>query len=138
MVRNFNLSKTKIISKQCHELGLINFDTLYNYVIKLPYGRNSNRSDYKLILEEHKGTCSTKHAFLKAIAIENDIEDITLCLGVFKMNRDNTPKITAILDTYDIDYIPEAHCYLKVDNTIKDITFNDRKQPVFAASLLHE
>lgn len=138
MVINFNLSKTEILSKQCHELGLIDFDILYDFVKKLHYGRNSKRNDFRLIIEENKGTCSTKHAFLKAIAIENDIEDITLCLGIFKMNRENTPKISTVLDAHNLDYIPEAHCYLKIDDIIKDITFNDSEQPVFAASLLHE
>ena len=56
------------------------------------------------------------------------------------MNSINTPKITTVLDTYQLDYIPEAHCYLKVNDTIKDITFNksNNEQPAFAKSLLYE
>lgn len=141
MVKNFNLSAHKTLSKQCLALGLTNYDTVYNVVQQLPYGRNSNRSNYTLILKENKGTCSTKHAFLKAIAIENNCKDLKLCLGIFKMNRNNTPKITTILDIYQLEYIPEAHCYLKVNDVIKDITFNDNNindQPAFTNSLLHE
>nr|WP_321245516.1 hypothetical protein [uncultured Psychroserpens sp.] len=140
MVKNFKLSQKESLSKQCVSLGLTDFDAVYNYMKQLPYGRNSNRSNYKLVLKENKGTCSTKHAFLKAVAIENNTEDLKLCLGIFKMNRDNTPKISAVLDRYQLDYIPEAHCYLKVSDTIKDITFNDshNELPAFAQSLLHE
>jgi hypothetical protein len=138
MEKNFNLSRKEPLSNQCISLGLTNFNTVYNYVKQLPYGRNSNRSNYKLVLEENRGTCATKHAFLKAIAIENDNKDVKLCLGIFKMNRDNTPKISAILEANHLDYIPEAHCYLKVDDIIKDITFNTNESPAFAKTLLCE
>jgi hypothetical protein len=140
MVKNFKLSGSKILSKQSISLGLTHFDALYNYVKNIPYGRNSNRSNYKLILNENKGTCSTKHAFLKAIAVENERDDIKLCLGVFKMNNDNTPKVSTILDRYQLDYIPEAHCYLKVNDTINDITFTNsgNGEPDFAQCVLHE
>jgi hypothetical protein len=138
MVKNFNLSESKSLSKQCVSLGLTDFDAVYNYVRQLPYGRNSNRRNYKLILKEKRGTCSTKHAFLKARYLENNNEDLKLCLGIFKMNSNNTPKISGVLDTYQLDYIPEAHCYLKVGETIKDITFNDNEKPIFIESLLHE
>lgn len=142
MVKNFNLKpefkRRATLSKQCLVLGLTDFESVYNHVQQLPYGRNSNRSDYTLILKENKGTCSTKHAFLKALAIENNVEDLHLCLGIFKMDRHNTPKIGTILDSYQLDYIPEAHCYLKMNNIIKDITFKSSEQPVFANSLLHE
>ncbi|MEM5566287.1 hypothetical protein WNY78_14290 [Psychroserpens sp. AS72] len=138
MVKNFNLSKHQSLSKQCIAKGLPDFSSVFNYIKQLPYGRNTNRSDFALVIKENKGTCSTKHAFLKAIATENNTEDITLCLGIFKMNRENTPKISTVLDAYQLEYIPEAHCYLKVNNKIIDITFNDNKPPAFVKSLLQE
>ncbi|MEH6536081.1 MAG: hypothetical protein V7719_06795 [Psychroserpens sp.] len=138
MVKNFNLSKSQSLSKQCIIKGLTDFYSVFNYIKQLPYGRLANRSDYTLILRENKGTCSTKHAFLKAIAIENGIEDLKLCLGVFKMNAKNTPKLKLVLEQHDLDYIPEAHCYLKHNETIMDITFGNDGDPAFVDTLMHE
>ncbi|WP_040278504.1 hypothetical protein [Psychroserpens damuponensis] len=138
MVKYFNLLDSKPLSKQCIALGLTNFESVYEFVKQLPYGRNTNRSDYTLILKERKGTCSTKHAFLKAIALENNYEDLQLYMGIFKMNKENTSKISSILDAHKLDYIPEAHCYLKLNNVIKDITFNTNEAPIFAKTLVHE
>ena len=38
------------------------------------------------------------------------------------MNEVNTPNIGNVLSENSIDYIPEAHCYLKINNTRTDIT----------------
>lgn len=103
---------------------LKNIDTwqeLIAYVQKLPYGRNKNRHDLSLILKEEKGSCSSKHAFLKAISIENDIPNIQLILGMYMMNNSNT-KIGNTLINKGINYIPEAHCYLKINGVRTDIT----------------
>jgi hypothetical protein len=35
----------------------------------LPYGRNSDRSDFLLVLSEGRGTCSTKHALASSRAL---------------------------------------------------------------------
>nr|WP_321235537.1 hypothetical protein [uncultured Psychroserpens sp.] len=138
MERFFNLTKDKPLSKVCIARGHSDFKSVFNYIKHLPYGRTTNRSDYTLVLKEEKGTCSTKHAFLKAIAIENGFEDLKLYLGVFKMNADNTPKIASILETHQLTYIPEAHCYLKHDNLILDITFGSTNDITFIDTILHE
>jgi hypothetical protein len=138
MDKSFNLNEAKPLSKRCIDKDLRDFKSVFNYVKQLPYGRNTNRSNYTLILKENKGTCSTKHAFLKAIAIENNIDNLELYLGVFKMNATNTPKIKSILETHQLDYIPEAHCYLKYNNELLDITFNRDDSPSFVDTLLYE
>ncbi|MDG5491876.1 hypothetical protein [Psychroserpens sp. SPM9] len=138
MVRNFKLSKHKLLSKACISRELTDFSSVYNHIKSLPYGRTTNRSDYASVLSEHKGTCSTKHAFLKAIAIENDVEDLKLFLGIFKMNALNTPKLKSILESYNLNYIPEAHCYLKYHHQILDLTFGTDTHPAFVATLMYE
>lgn len=100
----------------------MNFEELIEKVKHIPYGRNSNRNDFSLVLKENKGTCSSKHAFLKEYADENNIENVKLFIGVFKMNEINTPKIAPLLSNNAIDYIPEAHCYLKIDGNVIDVT----------------
>lgn len=44
-------------------------------------------------------------------------------LGLFKMNKHNTPLIAGILQQEGLTYIPEAHNYLKIGTTIIDCTF---------------
>jgi hypothetical protein len=103
----------------------MNFEELIEKVKRIPYGRNSNRYDFSLVLSENKGTCSSKHAFLKDFADNNDIENVKLFTGIFKMNEVNTPKLGDLLSKNTIDYIPEAHCYLKINGIPLDITTSE-------------
>ncbi|MEK8180726.1 hypothetical protein WMW71_10285 [Flavobacterium buctense] len=99
----------------------MNFDTLIEKVKHIPYGRNSNRTDFSLVISENKGTCSSKHAFLKDYADKNNIPNIELTIGIYKMNEQNT-QIGTTLSENNIDYIPEAHCYLKINGEVVDVT----------------
>ena len=94
------------------------------FVKQIPYGRNANRFDFSLVISENKGTCSSKHAFLKDFADKNNIPNVELIIGIYKMKESNT-KIGKILSENNIDYIPEAHCYLKVNNQRLDVTSED-------------
>jgi hypothetical protein len=102
--------------------GYDNWNALIEYVKKIPYGRNSNRFDFSLVVKENKGTCSSKHAFLKSIAELNGVQDVKLIIGIYKMNYLNTPKIGSAIKDKGLDYIPEAHCYLKINNRRIDVT----------------
>ncbi|WP_338814451.1 hypothetical protein V9L05_03890 [Bernardetia sp. Wsw4-3y2] len=114
------------LTLQLKNLGINNWNELTKYIQNLPYGRNENRHDLSLVLTEQKGTCSSKHAFLKKIADLNEIENVKLYIGIYKMNSSNTPKIGNILSEnefgYQLDYIPEAHCYLKINGIEQDFT----------------
>ena len=44
-------------------------------------------------MKENKGTCSSKHAFLKKVADWNNIKNVKLILGMYQMNELNTQKI---------------------------------------------
>ncbi len=103
----------------------MNFETLIEKVKNIPYGRNANRYDFSLVLSENKGTCSSKHAFLKDFADKNEIENVKLYIGIFKMNETNTPKLGDLLSNNKIKYIPEAHCYLKINQVPVDVTTVD-------------
>ena len=102
--------------------GIETWNELIEFVKSLPYGRNSNRFDFGLVISEKKGSCSSKHALLKKIADLNKIEKVKLVLGIYKMNQQNTPDIGNVLLENSIDFIPEAHCYLKIENNRIDIT----------------
>lgn len=101
---------------------IYNWSDLIEFIRNLPYGRNSNREDLTLVIKENKGTCSSKHALLKKVAELNNFENVKLILGIYKMNNLNTPKIGNILLENGLAYIPEAHCYLELNNQRIDIT----------------
>lgn len=99
----------------------MNFLETINLVTNIPYGRNSNRDDFSLVISENKGTCSSKHAYLKDFADKNNIQNVQLFIGIYKMNEQNT-NIGNILSDHKILFIPEAHCYLKINDQVVDAT----------------
>lgn len=115
----------------------MNFESLIEKIKHIPYGRNSNRSDFSLVLTENKGTCSSKHAFLKDFANQNKIENVKLFIGIYKMNEQNT-KIGSILAENNIEYIPEAHCYLSIANQYVDVTSKDSNFEKLRKDILEE
>lgn len=125
MVANKFLTSQDQLTNSIVSAGIDDFRQLIKAVHSLPYGRNSNRADPSLVWIEQRGTCSSKHAFLKVVAEANDIKKIVLKVCIFKMNAINTPAISDILTKYQVSYIPEAHCYLQVDEQALDVTFAD-------------
>jgi hypothetical protein len=115
----------------------MNWQETLNFVKQIPYGRNANREDFSLVISENKGTCSSKHAYLKDFASKNNIPNIQLIIGIYKMNETNT-NIGKILSDNTIDYIPEAHCYLKIDGKTVDVTSKDADFEKIKADLLEE
>jgi hypothetical protein len=120
-----NLNSKDDLTILVNEKGIQNWEQLLNFVKKIPYGRNANRTDLSLIIKENKGSCSSKHAFLAKIADLNNIPQVKLILGIYKMNQSNTPGIGDELESNSIEYIPEAHCYLKIDGSYVDLTAVD-------------
>lgn len=135
---NFKIESELPCSKSSKALELIDSVTLSNYLKNVPYGRTKNRSDFASVLTENKGTCSTKHAFLKQVAIENNIDDIQLFIGIYKMNEINTKGVGNVLKSYNLEYIPEAHSYLKINGEIIDITRTTISGDSFENTLLEE
>ncbi len=95
---------------------------LLEEIKSLPYGRNSDRSDYTLVPIEKKGSCSTKHAYIKSIATQNGWENVKLILCIYLMNADNTPGVAQTLSKHQLAEIPEAHTYLEIDGNLVDVT----------------
>ena len=116
------LTSNKEGTKLLKEKGITHWEALLPFVKKLPYGRNDNRHDFNLVIKEMKGSCSSKHAFLKKIALENHIQDVQLILCIYKMTEANTPGIHKHLSVNQLEFIPEAHCYLKLNGIAKDLT----------------
>ena len=79
------------------------------------------RSDWRLVLKERRGTCSTKHALLTELAREND-RLVLLVLGIYEMDEINTPGVGSVLQRYGLRCVPEAHCHLVYEGTRLDLT----------------
>ena len=116
------LNSSDAWTAQLKPLKIHDWAALTSFVKNLPYGRNKNRTDFSLVISEGKGSCSSKHAYLKEIAHRNYLNAVELVLGIYKMNHLNTPGIGSILFENNIPYLPEAHCYLKIDGQRKDFT----------------
>lgn len=132
------LTTTQPLSSLLQKQGISTWQRLMHFLPSLPYGRNSNRSDLSLILTEGKGTCSSKHAFAKAVAIENGFTEVKLVLCLYKMNADNTRNIGPVLKEHGLEYIPEAHCYLMVNGIRQDLTKPTSSFARIENDLLHE
>ena len=75
------------------------------------------------MLTDQKGSCSSKHALLRSIAIEQEQVEPKLILAIYKMNAENTNGLNTVLSKHSaIDFIPEAHCYLKAGDHRFDFT----------------
>jgi hypothetical protein len=108
------------------------------YINRLPYGRNSSRTDPLIVLNEARGTCSTKHALLRRLATEQELE-IALVIGIYAMNGRNTPGAGAVLEKHRLASIPEAHCYLRDRGIRIDVTRAIEGAPAEAiARFIHE
>jgi hypothetical protein len=115
----------------------MNFQETIYFVKQIPYGRNSNREDFSLVISENKGTCSSKHAYLKDFANKNNIQNVQLFIGMYRMNEQNT-NIGTILSENNLNFIPEAHCYLKIDGKTFDVTSEDADFEKIKADLIEE
>ena len=120
--KEISLLSDKPLTSLSKSFQLKTFEALLNHVKHLPYGRNANRNDFSLVLKEQQGSCSSKHALLKTVALENNLDQVQLVLAIFKMNAKNTPKIASILEQHNIPFIPEAHCFLKINEAFIDVT----------------
>lgn len=124
-------------SAQFTGLGLADYQTAARHIGKLPYGRNSDRAGFRLVIPERRGTCSTKHALLATLATEQELP-VSLTLGIYQMNERNTPGVGAVLDEYGLAFIPEAHCYLSYAETRIDVTRSSVSPVEPITAFLHE
>lgn len=119
---NFQLASSEMYSTAFRELGIFDFQSACDYIMQLPYGRNTHRDDFLLVLQEGKGTCSSKHALLAFLADENGQDDIELMLGLFQMSAETHPELEHYFAELPFPYLPEAHCYLRYKGQLYDYT----------------
>ena len=116
-----SLQRAGDMSRRFVAQDILTYRDAGRYVYHLPYGRNTDRANYRLVLDEGRGTCSTKHALLAQLAREHGLA-LALTLGICHMTEANTPGVGPVLDRYGLDSIPEAHCYLRSARHRIDVT----------------
>jgi hypothetical protein len=117
--------------------GITDFQVAGHVLQKLPYGRTVDRADFLAVFREGKGTGSTKHALLAALAHEQDLP-VVLTLGIYDMHERNTPGVGMVLTRYGLASLPEAHCYLTYAERRIDVTRSGVEPTEPITQLLYE
>lgn len=119
---DFPLKEATVYSELFRLKDITTFHEACAYVASLPYGRNSKRDDFSLVLTEGRGSCSSKHGLLAALAEENDRYDIELIAGIFLMSEQTHRQLSGFFDDKPYASIPECHCYLRYQRERFDFT----------------
>jgi thiol-disulfide isomerase/thioredoxin len=135
---DFDIKSEGKISKEFVDRNILTFSQASIFVRQLAYGRNADKNNLASVFTDNCGTCSTKHALLKKLADENNFEKVKLIVGLFKMNKKNTPAISETLNKNQLEFIPEAHCYLKFEDQIIDLTKINSDPTDFLDDLIEE
>lgn len=116
-----SLRDSGAMSAAFRRIGCDSFRSAARHLYQIPYGRNTDRANFGLVLSENRGTCSTKHALLAAVALEQDLP-VSLTVGIYDMDESNTPGVGGVLSRHRLERIPEAHCYLTCRAGRADLT----------------
>jgi len=138
MKKDYKLTSKDKLTELVRSKGIETWNELTEFIRNLPYGRNKNRTDFGLVLSERKGTCSSKHALLKSIADFNNITNVNLLIGIYRMTELNTPKIGNELTENSFNFIPEAHCYLKINGNRIDLTTKESEFDKLKKDIIEE
>ena len=135
---DFDIVSSQEVSTLFREKKIGTFQEAALWIKHLPYRRNDRKHDLAIALKEGYGTCSTKHAVLKQLALEHERTEVRLMLCLFRMHAANAPAIEPTLLRYQLPYIPEAHNCLSVQGTIMDCTHTHSSEKDFAPDLISE
>lgn len=135
---DFELSSDGSFSASFRGKGIHFFSDACTFVSQLPYGRNANREDFSLVFSEGKGTCSSKHALLAELALENGHPEVELIAGIFLMSGETHGKLTAFFEGKPYASLPECHCYLRVKGERFDYTDTSDALERIAPKLVRE
>lgn len=109
------------ISNKFLDLGIGSFKDACMYVHNKEYGYNSNYDDKMIFFKENKGTCTTKHGVIAALAQEIGIP-LYKKIGIYKFTEAISEGTNQILEKYSIPYVPMIHCFLVFKEYRFDLT----------------
>lgn len=119
------LSGSGVISQKFSGLNINTFLDACRYVHELPYGYNSDKDDLMTLFKDNMGTCTSKHAVIGTLAAELDIP-IGKNVGIYRMTPEIVTGTDAILEKYNLPYVPMLHCFLVYDIYRVDLTEGNR------------
>lgn len=119
---DFALEGSGDLTVLMQEAGIVSFNDACRFVSTIPYQRISDREDLSLVYHERRGTCSSKHAFLKQLAHEQGRDEVELMLVYFKMSGESHACLTDFFVKIGLEYIPEAHVCLRYKEQMFDYT----------------
>jgi len=126
------------ISEEFLKLELTNLGDALRYIQNLDYGRNSDKENRLLVLQEQRGTCGTKHATLYELIKEQGYSNWELFLGVYIIDSENTEEAEDLLLDSGVFECPNAHVYLKYNGETIDATKKDSDKLQFRSRLVKE
>lgn len=121
-VPNFPILPSDPLCEAVLASGFSTFGQFAAHVKLLTYGRPTNTDDPLAVLHEKRGTCSSKHQLLAAVAHQCGHTEVLLTVGIYEMSEENTPGVGAALGAASQVSIPEAHCYLAIGGERFDFT----------------
>ena len=127
-----NIAGSGPVSQQFLRLGETRFHGACRWVHELPYGYNSDRDDFMTLFRENKGSCTTKHAVIAALAAELGLP-VAKQIGIYAMTEDLVTGTGPILAKYELPYVPMVHCFLAHWDLRVDLTagnHNGKNRPV--------
>ena len=115
------ITSTGVVSDKFLSLGVKTFVDACLYFHELPYGYNSSKDDILIVFKEKMGTCTTKHSVIATLAEELDLL-VTKTICIYAMVEEIVTGTNAILEKYNLPYVPMVHCFLEYDRFKVDLT----------------
>lgn len=110
------------LSEEAVDRGIISFQSFIEWVSQLPVQQNTNNTDFKLVFDEECGSFDTKHALIKAVAAENEWDQIELFIGLYRMSAKTNRVLADVLRAVNIDYLPQLYTYLTINGSVFDLS----------------
>lgn len=120
--KNFELTKNDRLTAYLKELSIFDFYSFLIFIENMPYGRIQDKCNPLSVVIERKGTCSTKHILIAHLLSNYSMKDWELKAGIFYINVEDFTYLSSILNSNQLQKIPEAHCYLTYKNEVFDFT----------------
>jgi hypothetical protein len=126
------------MSNKFLEMGITTFKEACLHVHNLDYGYNSDKDNPMILFIEQKGSCTTKHGVIASLAKELDIP-LYKKVGIYKLIEEILTGTNAILEKYNLPYVPMVHCFLIYKDYRFDLTEgNNNGKNISIESFIHE
>jgi hypothetical protein len=135
---DFEITAPGEFSDLYSQAGCGTFTEACRWTAELRYGRNSDRSDFKLIFSESRGTCSSKHGALAYLALEQGHPEVEIIAGIFMMSGETHPVLHEFFSGKPYVALPECHCYLRIAGERLDFTSGSGLMQHIAPKIVRE